>query len=158
MIDATDRKILDMLQSNARVTNLDIANEIGMAPSAISERIKKLERKSLIKGYTTSINFEALGLGMTAFVFVNTNEKAGENLTAIELAKIDEVLEVHNVAGEDCYLIKVQVRDPGALGVLLREKIGAIPTVSSTRSTIVLETFKESSGVDIKCVPEPESE
>lgn len=158
MIDATDRKILDMLQSNARVTNLDIATEIGMAPSAISERIKKLERKSLIKGYNANINYEALGMGMTAFVFVDTNEKAGNNITATKLTEIEEVLEVHNVAGDDCYLIKVRVKDPGALGALLREKIGSIPTVSSTRSTIVLETYKESSVLDMNCVPELEKE
>jgi len=158
MIDATDRKILDMLQSNARVSNLDIANEIGMAPSAISGRIKKLERRSLIKGYSANVNYEALGMGMTAFVFVDTNEKAGNNITAAELSKIEEVLEVHNVAGDDCYLIKVRVKDPGALGALLRDKIGSISTVSSTRSTIVLETYKESPVLKMSCVPETDKE
>ncbi len=78
-----------------------------------------------------------------AFVFVRAEELPGESKTGDSLALIDEVLEVHHIAGEDCYLVKVRAADTEALGTLLRRSIGAIPTVRSTRTTIVLNTVKE---------------
>ena len=81
---------------------------------------------------------------MLAFVSVRSDEAPGNNDVARALAECDEVLEVHHVAGEDCYMIKVRARDPEHLGCLLRTRFGRIPGVRSTRTTIVLETVKES--------------
>jgi Lrp/AsnC family leucine-responsive transcriptional regulator len=115
-----------------------------MAPSGVLERIRKLEERGVIKGYFPQLNAKALGHGLLAFVFVRTDEISGEQLTAMKIAQIPEVLEVHHVAGEDCYIVKVRSADTESLGKLLREKIGALPAVKSTRTTIVLETVKES--------------
>ena len=144
MIDAVDRKILTIIRDNARINNAEIAREVGMAPSATLERLRKLEKRGVIEGYETRIDPVALGLGLLAYVFVRTNERMEDTSAGAALARIPEVQEVHHVAGEDCYLIKVRADSTEALGRLLRGKLGAIPTVVSTRSTIVLETIKES--------------
>lgn len=143
MIDETDHRILTILQENARTPNAEIARQVGMAPSAILERIRKLEERGVIEGYNARVNPEALGLALTAFIFVRADERAGAPHTADALAEIPEVQEVHHVAGEDCFLAKVRVASPRELGRLLQEKFGAIETIRSTRSTIVLDTVKE---------------
>ncbi len=143
MIDDIDCQILSLLQDNARINNAEMARQVGMAPSAVLERLRKLEKKGFLRGYETRLEPHAVGLGLLAFVFVQTNERAGDENAGQALAAIPEVLEVHHVAGEDCYLLKVRTPSPEALGRLLRDRFGAISTVTTTRSTIVLETVKE---------------
>ena len=145
MIDATDIQIMTILQSNARTPNAEIARQVGMAPSAILERIRKLEQRGIIQGYEARIDPAALGLGLLAYVAVRTDERVGDECAGERLARIPEVQEVHHVAGEDCYLLKVRVRDAKALGRLLQERIKAVEPVRSTRTTVVLDTLRESS-------------
>jgi Lrp/AsnC family leucine-responsive transcriptional regulator len=144
MIDETDIQILTILQQNARTSNAEIARQVGMAPSAILERIRRLETKGVIQGYEARINPEALGLNLLAFVFVRSSDMAGEEKMASVMAQFPEVQEVHHIAGEDCFMAKVRVRDAKTLGRLLRERFGAISKVISTRTTVVLETARES--------------
>jgi Lrp/AsnC family leucine-responsive transcriptional regulator len=145
MIDKTDRKILDLLQAQARITNVEIARRIRMAPSAVLGRIRRLERRGIIRGYETRLDPHALGLGLVAFVFVRTSESVRSQNAERQISKIPEVQEVHHIAGEDCFLVKVRVANTEALSHLLREKIGKIHSVVATRTTIVLSTQKESS-------------
>lgn len=150
MLDEIDIKILTILQKNARVSNAEVARQVKMAPSAILERIRKLEDRGIIQEYFARLNPRALGLGLLAFVNVRTDDRVSEVQTATLLAKIPEVLEVHHVAGEDCYLIKVRTVDAESLGRLLRNCFGAIPSVRSTRTTIVLETVKDTPHLPIQ--------
>jgi Lrp/AsnC family leucine-responsive transcriptional regulator len=152
ILDDTDRLILNILQTNARVANTEVAREVGLAPSAILERIRKLEDRGFIRGYHARIEPKPLGAGLLAFVFVRTDDRANEPETARRLGEIPEVQEVHNIAGEDCFLVKARVADTEALGLLLRDKIGAVKAVRSTRTTIVLETLKESGAIPIGAV------
>jgi Lrp/AsnC family transcriptional regulator, leucine-responsive regulatory protein len=142
-IDETDLRIMTLLQDNARISNAEIARQIGLAPSATLERMRKLETRGLVRDYVARLDPRPLGFGLLAFVFVRSDERIGEPETALQLAAIPQVQEVHHIAGEDCYLVKVRAADPEQLGRLLRERFGAIPTVRSTRTTIVLETVKE---------------
>ena len=144
MIDKIDRNILKILQENGRTPNAEIARKVGLAPSAVFERLRKLEAAGIILGYTVRLNPKALKLGMMAFVFVRTDERVGATIAAEELAKLPEVLELYNVAGEDCYLLKLRAESPEDFARVLREKFGPIPKIQSTRSTIVLMTLKES--------------
>ena len=144
MLDGKDKKILSLLQGDARIPSVEIARQVGMAPSAIHERIKKLEQAGVISGYETRLDPKALGLNLIAFIFVKTVGGVGEWSTGEQLAKMPEVQEVHSIAGEDCYLVKVRVRDPEALGQLLRERLGKIKTIVNTNSVVVLSTLKES--------------
>ncbi len=149
MIDEINSQILNILQEDARTSNAEIARRLGMAPSAILERIRKLEASGVIQGYTARVNPRALGLGLTAFILVRTNDRADDLPTSRALAALPEVLEVHHVAGEDCYLVKVRVRDTAALGELLRTQFAAQQNIQSTRTTIVLETVKEITALPI---------
>jgi Lrp/AsnC family leucine-responsive transcriptional regulator len=143
MIDETDRRILAILQEDARTPNAEIARRVGMAPSAIFERVRKLEERGVVLGYEARLNPAAFGLGLVAFVFVRLEGGAADEVVERRLAEMPEVQEVHHIAGEDCFLVKVRVADAEALRRWLREGIGGIPGVHSTRTTIVLGTVKE---------------
>ena len=148
-IDSIDITLLDILQYNARTTQAELAKAVGLAPSAVLERLRKLESKGIIKDYVALIDPHAVDRGLLAFVAVRSTDHGPDMPSAIELARIPEVLEVHHVAGEDCYLLKVRTRDAEHLGQLLRQQIAATPSVTSTRTTIVLETVKEDPRVTI---------
>jgi len=153
MIDELDKRILQILQEDARIPNSDIAKKIGIVPSATAERIKKLVQRGIITGYDVRLDAKALDLGLVAFVFVRADEPVNTCQTALEMTHLPEVLEVHNIAGEDCYLVKVRVRDTEALGQFLRDKLGAIKTVRNTRTVIALETFKENGSLPLSEPP-----
>ena len=141
MIDELDRTILNIIQLDARISNADIARQVNLAPSAVLERLRKLEERGFVRGFFAELDARKLGFGLTAFVLVRTDDRHGE--TAETLAQMPEVLEVHHVAGEDCYLLKVKTHDAEELGVLLRERIGDLEHVHSTKTTVVLQTVKE---------------
>ena len=148
-IDDIDLQILSKLQENARETQAEIARTVGLAPSAVLERIRKLEARQVIRGYAAQVDPGVLGQGMLAFVAVRSAEGPSDDSVARQLGGLPEVLEVHHVAGDDCYLVKVRTRNSEHLGALLRTQIGSIPGVRSTRTTIVLETMKETSRLTI---------
>jgi len=148
-MDETDLKILSLIQPNSFLTNNELAKKIGMAPSAVLERIKKLEQKGIIEGYPTRIKPDALELKLLAYIFIKTSEGPGNASVAKQLTKIPEVLELHHVAGEDCFMLKVRARDTAALNDLLANQIGSLETVRSTKTTIVLRTAKETSTIPI---------
>lgn len=145
--DETDREILSILQENARTPNAEIARRVGLAPSAIFQRIRKLEEAGVIRGYAAAIDPRAFGYGLTAFVMIRTGEGARSGEVAAELGGIPEVREVHRVVGEDCFFAKVLVRDTEALGKLLDEQIQTLPSIASTRTIIVLSTTKDAAAV-----------
>jgi len=149
MIDDIDGKILSILQNDARTSNAEIARRLAMAPSAILERIRKLETRGLIDGYEARLNPKALDVGLLAFIYVRADERIGSREIGDELAMIPEVQEVHNIAGEDCYLLKVRVADTNALSDLLRQRLGPIDAIRSTRTTIVLSTIKETAQIPL---------
>jgi Lrp/AsnC family transcriptional regulator, leucine-responsive regulatory protein len=151
-MDGIDRQILNILQSDARISNAEVARQVGLAPSAVLERIRKLEDRQIIRAYEARINPIALDLGLLAFIYVRTDEPIGAPVAEKLLAALPEVQEVHHIAGEDCFLVKVRVANTDALQTLLRERIGAIATVRSTRTTIVLASVKESATLP---VPQP---
>lgn len=147
MIDETDAKIMNIIQNDGRISNAEIARQVGMAPSGVLERIRKLEARGIIRGYETRLDPKALGLGVLAFIFVRVSEAdAAERMVKTEerLMQIPEAQEVHHIAGEDCYLVKVRAASTEDLGRLLKERISTIESVRATRTTIVLGTLKES--------------
>ena len=142
-LDHIDLQILRIMQDNARTNNADIARELGMAPSAILERVKKLEQKDVILQYNARINPAALDQKMLSFIFIKTQDIIGVQKVGLLLAEIPDVLEVHDIAGEDGYLIKVRTNDSAGLVDLMRNSLSKIEGIISTRTTIVLETVKE---------------
>lgn len=146
MIDDIDTQILTILQKDARTSNAEIARCVGLAPSAVLERMRKLEEKGIIRGYHADIDPRQLNYGLTCFVAVRTSDCGVEP----QLAEIAEVLEVHDVAGEDSYLLKVRAKNTEHLAHLLRDKIKTLPTVLETKTTVVLETFKETTALPLR--------
>lgn len=155
MIDEIDRQILRMLQQNARTSNAEIARAVGMAPSAIFERIRKLEERDVIKGYTACLDPRALGYGLLAFVSIQPTAMGRATEILEHLSGIPEVQEVHLIVGDDCFMVKVRAADTRSLARLLQEKIQSLDFVGSTRTTIVLETAKERLDLPLR---EPASE
>lgn len=156
MINEIDIKILNIIQQDARISNAEIARQVGLAPSAVLERVRKLEERGVIRGYAAEIDAAQVGFGLTAFVFVRTNE-CGDGTDQL-LAKIPEVLEVHDVAGEDSYLIKVRAKNTEDLALLLREKLKVLTSVLSTRTTVVLQTIKETTALPLENLSEKADE
>jgi Lrp/AsnC family transcriptional regulator, leucine-responsive regulatory protein len=154
ILDEISLKILNILQEKARIPNVEVARQVGMAPSAVLERIRKLEKQGVIDGYEVRLNPERFGRSLIAFVFVRVDDTASLG-AGEQLAEIPEVQEVHFTAGEDCFLVKLRVSDHRELGRLLRERIAAIPGVRATRTLTVLDTLKETARIPI---PETQQE
>jgi Lrp/AsnC family leucine-responsive transcriptional regulator len=148
-MDAIDMRLLRMLSEDGRLTNAELARRVGMAPSAVFERVRRLEERGVLRGAVALLDPRPLGLGLLAFISVRANEAPGATSVAERLAALPEVQEVHHVAGEDCFLLKVRVADPPALARLLRERVGPLPGVLSTRTTIVMETLKETPALPV---------
>lgn len=142
-LDEIDLKILRMMQDNAKINNSELAREVGMAPSAVLERVKKLEQKEIILEYNAKINPKAIDQKMLSFIFIKVDEIIGDEETGKLLAQIPEVLEVHDIAGDDGYMIKVRTSDSLALVYLMRNSLSKIQGIISTRTIIVLQTVKE---------------
>jgi Lrp/AsnC family transcriptional regulator, leucine-responsive regulatory protein len=159
MLDEISLKILKILQDKARIPNIEVSRMIGMAPSAVLERIRKLEHQGYIDGYEIRLNPERFDQSQVAFIHVRVREAPEKGpCLGDTLAEIPEVQEVHFVAGEDCYLIKARVSDTVELGRLLREKIAPLAGVLSTRSMPVLTTFKETSRIPIRRMMTPDEQ
>jgi Lrp/AsnC family leucine-responsive transcriptional regulator len=150
MIDETDGVILSLLQDDARISNAEIARRVKMAPSAVLERVRGLRKDGVIKEYTARLNPQAVDCGLLAFVAIKTNEKRARWDVGKMISGIPEVLEVHDIAGEDCYLIKLRTKDTESLYQLLKEKFGGNEAIATTKTTIVLRTAKDTTKLPIK--------
>lgn len=144
MIVEKDIEILKIIQINSKASYPMIGKKVGLTPSAVFERIRKLEAKGIIQSYNTKLNPRAVGLGVLAFVFLKVEIGTAEADIDRAIEDIDEVQEVHHVSGEDCYMLKVWACDNDDLGRLLLEKVHSIKGVRATRTTIVLKTVKDS--------------
>ena len=153
MIDDISLHILKILQEKARIPNVEVARQVGLAPSAVLERIKKMEKQGIINGYEVRLNPEKFQRNLVAFILVNAIDKNDQNALANYLSGLTEVQELHFITGEDCYLIKVRVKNPDDLEVLIREKITEFGKGCTTRTMISLKTNKETSRIPLEEFP-----
>jgi len=142
-VDAVDLSIIRILKGNARATSSEISKTVHLSVPAVSERIRKLEEKGLISGYTLRMNREKLGLKLVAFIFVTLEGTADTQVFREAVMQQECVYECHHIAGSYDYLIKVVLEDTRALeefiSIALRNKL----KVSRTNTNIVLSTLKE---------------
>ncbi|NLW80988.1 MAG: Lrp/AsnC family transcriptional regulator [Desulfovibrionales bacterium] len=153
MLDKTDIKILNILQSNGKISNAELARLIGMAPSGVLERVKKLEQKGIIQGFEVRLNPKALGISLSTFIQIKTSDSVGSSDIGRQIAAFPEVQEVHWTAGEYNYLVKARVSGTDTLTILMK-KFGEIPGVRDSRTTLVLDTLKETQALSmdfVKC-------
>ena len=151
-LDDIDRRILDLLQRDARMTNAAIAAEVGLTAPSVFERVRKLEQRGVIQGYSIKVDPAALGKLLTAFIRLTVayDEKYA---TGVETLRSDpDVLECYHVAGEDCLIIKTRVSSPGELEALIRRIRGHI-SVQRSVTMIALSTIKEDGPINVLASP-----
>ena len=148
MLDAIDLKILALLEKDARLSNQAIGEAVGLTSSSVFERVKKLEKKGVIRGYTAMIDPAAVGRPIAAFIRLMVgSSRAGGPRTVADVCRAEpEVLECHHVAGEDCYILKVRTDTPQGLERLV-ERVRADMDVQRSVTAIVFSTAKESTAV-----------
>jgi Lrp/AsnC family transcriptional regulator, leucine-responsive regulatory protein len=143
MLKPIDYKILDFLQNNARATQSEIAEAVGLSQPAVAERIRKLEQERVITGYFARLDGRKLGKDITAFIGVGIGHPKYNAAFAKKIRSLPDVLECHHVTGQDSYLLKVVSENTGTLDRLISEEIRTIPGVTRTHTTIVMSTVKE---------------
>lgn len=145
-LDKIDRKILAILQREARIAITELAARVGLSATPVSERVKRLERENVITGYHAHLDPQALGLRILVFVELRLSQKSSEIFDAVkrELAFVPEVLECHLVAGEFDYLVKARIPDMRDYRSLLGRILLKLPMAIESRSYVVMEEIKES--------------
>ncbi|MBC5801037.1 MAG: Lrp/AsnC family transcriptional regulator [Candidatus Eremiobacteraeota bacterium] len=145
-LDDLDLRLLHALQTNARSTYAELGALVGLKPPAVHERVKRLESRGFIRGYAARLDAKGLGLGLIAFVSAFTTPDVTYERFTGAVAALPEVLEVHSVAGEETFVLKVVTRSTAHLDEFLT-RLKAVPGIGRTKTTIVLSTPFEREGL-----------
>ena len=147
-LDRIDMTILKILQSNARISNVDLAKKINLSASPCLDRVKRLENEGFIKHYGAFLDANKLNYGMTAFIQVTLERTTSDTFKQFkkEVVKIKEVVECHLIAGGYDYLLKIRLSGMESYRLVL-EKVGDLPAISQTSTYIVSEEIKQDTGV-----------
>jgi Lrp/AsnC family leucine-responsive transcriptional regulator len=145
-LDEADRLLIDALQRNGRSTFAELAALVGLRPPAVHERVKRLEARGYIKGYAAQIDARALGLGLASFVSAYTGADVEYDAFAAAVSAMPEVLEIHSVAGEESFVLKVLTQSTSHLDDFL-SRLKTVQGISRTKTTIVLSTPFERGGI-----------
>lgn len=137
-----DRQILGLLADDGRMSFTDLAKETGLSVSAVHQRVRRLQRRGAIRGFTVQLDHEQAGLPMTAFISIKPIDPSAPDDAPERLSHLTAIEACHSVAGDESYILKVRVASPNELEELL-QKIRAAANVA-TRTTVVLSTPWES--------------
>ena len=148
-LDELDLQLLDALQRNARSTFTDLGAIVGLRAPAVHDRVKRLEQRGFIRGYSAQLDPKRLGLHLTAFVSCYTSPDCAYDDFTRTLSEMPEICEVHSVAGEESFVCKVVTRSTEHLDELLARLKGT-PGMARTRTTIVLSVPFERGGVTVR--------
>jgi Lrp/AsnC family leucine-responsive transcriptional regulator len=151
-MDEKDREILRLLMDDARLPQAEIGRRVGLSAATVNDRIRRLEREGILKGWTVVVDDRKAGADITAFIDVFIERPVHEAAFVDLMRSLPEVQECHFVAGDFTCLVKAKVRDRQALRELVLDKINELEGVRQTRTWIVLATPKEDARVPI---PEP---
>ena len=153
-LDETDKKILEILQSRAKITNAKLSEEIGLSPAPTLERVKKLEQTGIITSYHAQLDPAKIGLGVTTFVLVTLTGYNRINIESFvkQINKIPEVIECHHITGAGDFILKIIAKDISSYQRLILEKVSDIKEIDNLQSMVVLSTYKDSK---VLPVPEP---
>ena len=144
-IDQIDERILRVLSADGRISNVDLAERVGLSPSACLRRVQALERTGIIAGYRAVIDPAARGTGFTAYVAVglSSHTKASQEAFERAITRSPEVRECHNITGSYEYLLRVEAADLAAYKVFHTDILGVLPQVSSITSFVVMGSPKD---------------
>jgi Lrp/AsnC family leucine-responsive transcriptional regulator len=152
-LDAVDLKLLEALQLNARSTFAELGEQAGLKAPAVHERVKRLEQRGFVRGYAAVVDSKKLGLGLTAFVSAYTTADVSYEDFCADVAALPEVCEVHSVAGEESFIVKVVTRSTDHLDEFL-SRIKSVRGIARTKTTIVLSTPFERDGLALETLVE----
>ncbi|MEB0139249.1 MULTISPECIES: Lrp/AsnC family transcriptional regulator [unclassified Undibacterium] len=150
-MDAYDLSILRCLQSDGRMSNLNLAERIHLSAPQTLRRVRTLEEKQIIRGYVAQVAPAAVGLGVMAFVNLSLDREQFRNVREVErqLRAFTEIIECHTISGDFDYILKVVAADLKSLSQFLTDTLMQVPGVASLRSMICMEEIKPSSGLPI---------
>ncbi|MEE4293879.1 MAG: Lrp/AsnC ligand binding domain-containing protein [Xanthomonadales bacterium] len=150
-LDRTDRLILKILQEDGRISNVALAKKVNLSATPCLERVRRMERRGFIKGYTALLDPHKVEAGVLVFVEIDLLRNSPDAFRDFrrEALKLPELLECHLVSGNFDYLLKARVKDMKQYRELLGEKILALPGVSDSRSYVVMEEVKESTALNV---------
>ncbi|HMQ00302.1 MAG TPA: Lrp/AsnC family transcriptional regulator [Cyclobacteriaceae bacterium] len=150
-LDTTDKKILLALQHNARITNKELSNMLGLTITPVYERVKKLERLGYIKKYTAILDNEKLEQGLIVFLHIKLQMHSNKNIVQLmrEVSELEEVMECYHITGETDYLMKVMIKDMKLYENFVVEKLAKIPGIANINSSIVMSTIKHKTELNL---------
>lgn len=150
-LDDLDLKILSVLQSDGRISMVDLGNRVGLSETPCARRVKRLEAEGIIKRYVALLDGEKLGAGVKALLHVRLSRQGREAVEEFESAvcKLPEVVECDLVAGDFDYVLDLRVKDLAALKDFIRDKLITIQSIGETRSMIALELIKSTTSVPL---------
>lgn len=150
-LDKKDKQILKILPENGRITNAQLAIDVGLSPAPTLKRVKKLEKSAVIESYDAKLNHAAIGPGVSTFVKVNLKSPNNEAITrfANDMQKINEVIECHHTTGTEDFMLKVVTKDIPSYQELMLENITEILEINEIESVVVLSTLKDNRTVTV---------
>ncbi|MCT7942876.1 MULTISPECIES: leucine-responsive transcriptional regulator Lrp [Shewanella] len=155
-LDRIDRNILNELQMDGRISNVELSKRVGLSPTPCLERVKRLEKQGFINGYTALVNPHYLGASLLVFVEITLNRDTPDIFDRFNRAVqlLDDIQECHLVSGDFDYLLKTRVSDMSAYRRLLGETLLKLPSVSDTRTYVVMEEVKQTNKVALNLIAE----
>ena len=150
-LDRIDRNILKLLQQSGRLSNVDLAEQVGLSPTPCLERVRRLERDGYIRGYVAVADASMLNADTVAFIQVSLTNTSTENLRSFnqDMRQLAEVESCHMVAGGFDYLLKVRCQDMRHYQRFLGEKLAAIPLVAQSHTYVVIEEVKSETAIPL---------
>ncbi len=144
VLDRTDKKILKILQDNAKITNKELSSKLGLSPPPTLERVKKLENAGFIKGYKAVLDADKIELGTTMMVSVTLHKHSKTSIDDFHKAvfELTEVMECYHVTGDDDFMLKVVCKDIKEYELFIREKLAPLNNLGKIKSSVVLSTVK----------------
>jgi Lrp/AsnC family leucine-responsive transcriptional regulator len=155
MLDATDLLLLERLQSDGRRSVADLAREVDLAPATVHGRVRRLEADGVIKATAAVLDADRLGFSLPCFIHVELAPHRADVVAAfrVAVAAVPEVLECHSVTGDVDYVLKVVARDRAHLAELTAGRLAALPGVARLRTSVVLETVKQTTALPLAPTP-----
>ena len=151
-IDRTDKKILEILQKNAKITNAKLSQEIGLSPAPTLERVRKLEARGIISGYHAKLNMSKVGFGVSTFVMVSLKGHNKKNIDSFldKIKDVENIVECHHITGSGDFILRIVAEDIESYQELMLDKVSEIEVTDSLQSMVILSTFKDNKVIPVQ--------
>jgi len=151
LMDAVDRKILNLLQENAKLTIKELSAQLNLSTTPVFERVKRLEKEGVITNYVAVLDKERVGKKLTVFMHISLSNhtRDGVNEFGVEVVGFDEVMAVHHVTGSSDFLLKIMVEDIEAYNTFIQDKLAGAPHIGKVESSFSLNVLKDTQAFNL---------